>query len=43
MSAIARFVRAVDALNEGVGRLVALVLLLLIALVGFEVTRRYGF
>lgn len=42
MLAIARFVRAVDALNEGVGRLVALVLLVMIGLVGFEVTLRYG-
>jgi TRAP-type mannitol/chloroaromatic compound transport system permease small subunit len=42
MSAIARFVRAVDALNEGVGRLIALFLLVLIGLVVFEVTLRYG-
>lgn len=39
---IARFVRAVDALNDRVGRTVALALLVLIGLVVFEVTLRYG-
>lgn len=43
MSLIARLVRAIDALNQGVGRMVALALLLLVALVGLEVTLRYGF
>lgn len=42
MSALARFVGAIDAINDRVGRLVSLALLVLIGLVAFEVTLRYG-
>ncbi len=42
MPVLRALVRFVDALNEGVGRIVSVVLLLLIALVVGEVVMRYG-
>lgn len=43
MSALARLVRLIDALNRTVGRIVAVMVLALMALIVAEVTLRYGF
>ncbi len=43
MSALARVVRLIDALNRTVGRIVAVMVLALMALIVAEVTLRYGF
>lgn len=43
MAALARLVRAIDALNRTVGRVVAAMVLALMALIVIEVTLRYGF
>src|SRR5262245_47052974 len=43
MYALRAFVRAVDGTNEWVGRIVAVGILLMIAIVSYEVLMRYGF
>jgi TRAP-type mannitol/chloroaromatic compound transport system permease small subunit len=43
MRAVSTIVRAIDFTNEWVGRIVAVGILLMVAIVGYEVVMRYGF
>lgn len=43
MRVVSAFVRAINATNEWLGRIVALGILLMIAIVSYEVVMRYGF